>query len=344
MLNEEFILKLIEPYLNSKRELSEFEFLELFSDLSLHEQYEVIKIMIAHDIEYVDEKEEEAAELETIQILKQSTIVDISNMLHLTNEQLCLMAQCGDINATAAILEKNKKFVYKLAAKLRMQFRTNLSVDDLFQEGNFGLIEAINHFDVSRDNRFITYSWHWVRQRITRATINTGYLIRLPVHIFDKMSKLNTFRSKYPEASTAEIAAIMSKNGASITEKEVAKLAMLSELYINTISLNTLVGNEENSELQDFIPTADAISVEDEIMLKQLRIDVMRALSFLKPREAQILKLRYGIEDGKERTLEEIGCIFNLTRERIRQIEAKALKKLRHPNRAKILKSYFEED
>ena len=319
MLNEEFILKRIEPYLNSKRELSEFEFFELFSDLDLHEQYEVINIMIAHDIEYVDEKQEET-------------------------EKLDALAQRGDQNAIAAILEKNKRFVYSLALKLSGQFiKTNLSVDDLYQEGNIGLMEAIEKFDVTRDNRFITYSWHWIRQRISRAAIDTGYLIRLPVHKFEEITKLYTCRKKSPEADISELAKAMSVNGTVYSEKDISELIMISESYLNITSLNTLVGDSEDSELLDFIPDENAVSIEDEIAEKQLREDVESVLRSLTSREACILRLRFGFEDGQERTLEEVGCVFHVTRERIRQIEAKALRKLKHPSRSKKLRPYYEE-
>lgn len=343
MLNEDFILKRMEPYFNSKRELSEFEFSQLFSNLDLHEQYEVITIMIAHNIDYVDTKEETTAKLGAAPVLKQPDVVSMSSyMLRLTNEQLCVMAQDGNKGAVAALLEKNKKFVYSLALKLSSQFiKTNLSVEDLFQEGNIGLIEAIYHFDSSRDNSFITYSWHWIRQKISRAAIDTGYLIRLPVHKFDQITKLYSCRKKHPEASTVDLAIIMSADGTTIEKEKIEELIIISENYLNTTSLNTLVGESEDSELQDFVPDDSATLVEDEIIEKQLHWDIERALESLTPREERVLRLRFGLEDGRERTLEEVGRIFNVTRERIRQIEAKAIRKLRHPKRSKNLRSYL---
>ena len=200
MLNERYILNLIEPYLNSKRELSEFEFFELFSSLSKQEQYEVIDIMINNDIEYVDAKEEETQLMENVPVLVSRTEnKDYKRFMALTNEELCVMYQQGEIAALAAILAKNKRFIYQLALKIQYEYRAPaLTVDDLFMEGNIGLIEAINKFDVSKGYQFLTYAWHWIRQKIVRAAMDTGYTIRIPVHLFEEIIKVNNCRKKYP--------------------------------------------------------------------------------------------------------------------------------------------------
>ena len=161
MLNREFILKQIRPFLNSKKELSEFEFNELFSALTRREQYEIITIMIDEGIEYVDEKPEETRSLSNAAILDNASSIaaDFHSLFNLKNEQLCYMYQKGNNVALAALIEKNKRFIYELALKLHGQFRgSSLAVDDLYQEGTIGLIEAANRFDHEQDNAFITYS------------------------------------------------------------------------------------------------------------------------------------------------------------------------------------------
>lgn len=339
MLNEEFILNLIMPHLNDKKELSEFEFNELFSDLTRQEQYEIINLMIQHDIEYVDEKSEETAILGRATVLSTPlTFLNHKQLMYISNEQLCVMAQNGDRNAMAALLEKNKRFVYQMAYKLSNQYKHNcLSLEDLFQEGNLGLMDAARNFDISKDNKFTTYSWHWIRQKITRAIVDTGFIIRVPVHKFEKMMKLFHCQRLNPDATAEELSKLLD----GISVQEIYELRVISENYINTTSLNVLVGEDESSELADFIPSDSEISLEDEVAGIILKENIARVLTTLKTRERNVLELRFGLTDGQEHTLEEVGVAFNVTRERIRQIEAKALKKLRHPARAKILKDFL---
>lgn len=162
MFNEKYILNLMCPYLNDKHELSEFEFFELFSDLDRHEQYEVVNIMINNDIDLVEEKAEEIKELENVQILHlEDSSKDYRKMMKLTNEQLCVMFQQGDSVALATLIEKNKRFVYQMALKISKEYKQqSLTIEDLYMEGNWGLIEAVKKFDVSMNNQFITYAWH----------------------------------------------------------------------------------------------------------------------------------------------------------------------------------------
>ncbi len=345
MLNEEFILSYIEPNLNAKRELSEFEFFELFSDLTRKEHYEIVNIMIEHDIDLVEEKEEETILLDQVEVLKHGeSDKDYKKLLHLSNEQLCILAQDGERGAAAAILEKNKRFVYGLALKIYGQFSQScLTTEDLFQEGNIGLLESIVRFDASKDNKFLTYSWHWIRQRITRAAIDNGYLIRLPVHMYEKVSKINNYRHKNPDANIDDLVQEFNQGNEVISRDEIVYLIVLADQYLNTTSLNTLVGEDESTELLDFIPDEEALSAQDIVIAKQLSSDIENALSTLKPKEVMVVRMRMGFDDGKEHTLEEIGKIFNVTRERIRQIEARAIKKLRHTSRSKKLKPYYEE-
>lgn len=335
----------MEPCLNKKRELSEFEFFELFSDLDRHEQYEVIEIMIRHGIEYVDEKDEETKQLENVQVLSSKREdKDYKRLMSLTNEELCVIFQQGETAALAALLEKNKRFVYQLALKINREYRApSLTIDDLYMEGNLGLIEAANRFEVSKGYLFSTYSWHWIRQKIVRAAMDTGYVIRIPVHLFEEITKINNCRRRHLDASMSDLVELLEQeNNIKISKEQIGKLIRISDMYMNISSLNNIVGEDGDSELQDFYAD-DSPSVEETVEANILREDLEVALSSMKLRERQVLEFRFGLNGGHPKTLEEVGTIFNLTRERIRQIEGKALRKLRHPSRSKKLKDYLEE-
>lgn len=196
VLNEEYILKLIKPYLNSKRELSEFEFFELFSELTRKEHYEIVKLLIKHNIEYVDEKEEDAENLKLAEDLFHSCeSTDYKNLLHLTNEQLAVMAQSGDNAAISALIDKNKRFIYQIVKRQQKQHpNINMTEEDLFQEGCIGMMKAIERFDASLDYYFLTYCGNWIRQVISRNIIDNGYMIRIPVHRFDKIIRVTNYR------------------------------------------------------------------------------------------------------------------------------------------------------
>lgn len=272
MLNKEFILKQIQPFLNSKKELSEFEFNELFSALTKRERYEIITIMIDEGIEYVDEKSEETRSLTNATILDNTSSIaaDFHSLLNLKNEQLCYMYQKGDNVALAALIEKNKRFIYKLALKLYGQFRgSSLAVDDLYQEGTIGLIEAANRFDHEQDNAFITYSWHWIRQKITRAIMDTGFSIRIPVHAFEKIIFINKLRYANPDASIEELTVLYNEQQTDsahiLSTADVSTYISYSEQYINSVSLNEVVGVNEDSELMAFIPD-EALSIEEIVL------------------------------------------------------------------------------
>ncbi|NLO64852.1 MAG: RNA polymerase sigma factor RpoD [Clostridiales bacterium] len=265
---------------------------------------------------------------------------DIGRVPLLTPEEELEIAQKmveGDVDAKNKLINANLRLVVSIAKRYvgrGMQFL------DLIQEGNLGLMKAVDKFDYTKGFKFSTYATWWIRQAITRAIADQARTIRIPVHMVETINKLTKvsrllLQQLGREPTTAEIAEAMN-----ITEERVIEIQKIAQ---EPVSLETPIGEEDDSHLGDFIEDTNVTAPIDAAESKMLKEQVEEILNTLAPREAMVLILRYGLRDNRPRTLEEVGKVFNVTRERIRQIEAKALRRLKNPNKTKKLRDFLDK-
>ena len=371
-MNEQLIIEMARPYVKDGSITYE-EFDHIYEMLSLKEKYAVVEILYNNGIDLIDADEqadgekfvldadddvydgsEDAATDDNfdvryddglfrdtgLKVQKPENVV-VNKVVKQSNEILCVMIQQGNLQAEQDLCVKNKKLVDKYVLAYEKRYRHRLDFDDLEQAGFIGLIRAAKKFDIGKGNSFSTYAVWWIKQAITREIMEHGFVIRIPVHMMERINKVATIENRFSELNRDErIVKVMDETG--YPEEWVRECMMLKEYVLTYSSLNVTIGEDESVELGEFLSDDGAIPIEEMLENRELRRMLDDVLDTLPGREEKIIRLRFGFEDNRQWTLEEVGKIFNVTRERIRQIESKALRKLRHPSRSRKIKSFLE--
>ncbi len=304
------------------------------------------ELLLETDDEIIPDEEEEPDIIDDVDVLEgvntddpvRMYLKEIGNVPLLTGEEeveLAKRVEAGDEEAKRKLTEANLRLVVSIAKKY---LGRGMPFLDLIQEGNMGLMKAVDKFDYKKGYKFSTYATWWIRQAITRGIADTGRTIRVPVHMVETINKTlrmtRTLLQELGREPTPE--EVADRLGVPVSRvREVLKISK------DPVSLDTPIGEEDDSHLGDFIEDDTIMSPADSAAFSMLREELATALESLTERERQVIKLRFGLDDGRARTLEEVGKEFSVTRERIRQIEAKALRKLRHPTRSKRLKDFL---
>ncbi len=341
----DYVLAAVQPYIENQQ-LTYDEFDEIFSNLDRRKQYAATDILAESAISLVDEKISPAQVEYKLQDnfppQPEAVIPRKENEIKASNSVLVRLAQKGDRQALRDLFVKNRRLILKYAQRYSKIYKHSLSDEDLEQAGRIGMLKAVEKFNLSRGTQFTTYAVYWIKQAILRTIYDAGFTVRLPVHVFEKINKAATLNNKFcfqEENFSVRVELVAKKMG--ISTEEVHELFFMRDAYANLTSLDAPVNEESDSARKDFIADDVSHSPFELVSQKILKETISIQLNNLSEREKQILILRFGIYDGQTRTLDEIGKKFNLTRERIRQIETKALQKLRHPSVTKELKEWL---
>ncbi len=352
-MNEEMILSMVEPYVKDNC-ISYSDFVNVFHMLSIKEQVVVYDILDKHEVIVLDEEPAEEKDdftvlydpelfqdEETNEENYQSEYLKVNTDVRQSNDILCVLIQQGDMQAKQDLCTKNAGLVKKEVNKYQRFFGHDLEFDELMQAGMIGMLKAAEKFDISLGYQFSTYALYWIRQSITREIGDNGFTIRLPIHMMERIYKVTWLERKYEMKGLAyerRLEAIASDMGIKVDDVEYCLL--LRSNFLNDVSLDVPVGEEHDITLEEFIVDNRFEPVETEAMNQALHNTINEVLSTLTEKERRIIEMRYGLNGEREHTLEEVGKKYNVTRERIRQIQAKALRKLKHPSRSRKLKDY----
>jgi len=355
-MNEDLILQVVKPLIKNSS-LSYEDFDRVFHMLSLKEQYAVTGILYRNGIElcssdeglieeekdivdYSEDVFEEKFETENNSVdttrhvvEREPEILKVNKVVKQSNEVLCKLIQKGSKQAEQDLCVKNKRLVDKVVVRYQNVFGHGLEFEDLEQVGFQGLLKAAKRFDTEKGFAFSTYAMWWIKQTILREICENGFTIRIPVHMMEKIYLVSRTEQKYMYLTLKErISSVATYLG--WEEEKVRDCILLRENYIKKASLNAPAGDSETEELEFFIRDDKSTTVDQEVERNELRRIAIELMDTLSPKECDILKMRYGFYDDQPHTLEEIGQKYNLTRERIRQIEERALRKLRVPKKS----------
>jgi len=349
-MNEDMILKIAERQAKNG-ELSYDQFDALYDFLTKKEQYEVIEILFKNGIELVDEIEKDDENDINITALNSDDVSDIfkdeedddyiivRDEIKQANPILCALIQQGNKQAEQDLCIKNKRLVFKIASKCYKMYNSSLEMEDLVQVGYMGMLKAARKFDLSQGNAFSTYAIWWIKQSIVREIIDHGTTIRIPVHMMDNLYRVLKSERDYSELNTNDRILAISGD-LDMPEETVRRCFELKNLTaIN--SLDKSVGEGESTELIEIVPFEEEEPVDANLIKKSLREEFEKIFMELTDRERKVIKMRFGWDDDVERTLVDIGDSFGVTRERIRQIEVKAIRRILYRAAKRKMKEYL---
>lgn len=351
-MDEEMLLNMLKPYIrNSQITYTNFE--KVLGFLEKKEQYEAADILSMHYIDLVDQITDADSHTEENQSLQKIEKTDVKSKasselvvvrkVHLSNRELVRLIQNGDQQAKQDLCVKNRGLVEKEAWRLGGLLNNRLTHEDLVQIGMIGMLTAVEKFDLDAGFEFSTYALWWIRQQMYRAIMDEGFTIRVPVHVMEKILKANKLARKYVNIENrSEKIKIIAKEMFEEPET-VEELFSIQSYILEHTSLDLPVKDGEGTTLYELVePKEDQVSVEDEILAYDLHDELENILSELTTKEQEVIRQRFGLIDGREKTLEEVGEQFGVTRERIRQIESKALSKLRTKSVKRKLEIYLD--
>ena len=346
MINEKIIMEMIKPYVVSGKTISKQSLKKVFGVLDDNHFCRIILFLLSKNYLIIDENDivevnDELDDLDNDLIFEEEYFPQ-EHVIRQSNEILCKLIQEGNQKAKNDLCVKNKGLVGKYASFYIGFAGNDLSFEDLEQYGMMGLLKAAEKFEISKEFAFSTYAVWWIKQQIVRGIYDFGFNIRVPVHMMEligRIAKIDRDLEVKGFNLNKRIKLIAQK--LEMQERNIEEAIIIRNCFLSNASLDVPIGEEEVTELREMIPDTTMMLIEEEVEQKELVKTIDSLLKTLTIRESQIIILRFGLHNGTPETLEEIGTKFGVTRERIRQIEAKALRKLRHPSRSKSLKDFY---
>lgn len=338
-MDEKFVMNVIKMMLNSQDEISIDDYNTMVKYFNEKEEHEFSEILKKNNVKIVEKYN--TTKKSNSERQGEKPLLD-SEKISMSNEKLCELYQKGEEKALDLLCIKNEKLVKKMVNRYSKQYRTILEKEDLEQSCFVALKKAAERFDPSKEAKFSTYVVWWLRQIILREITNTGTLIRIPVHKWGEMGIIKRYINKYSYSSKDEIINIISEKEG-YDKHQIEEDIILANNLLNPNSLDFLIGESEDTDFYEVLVDESQKTVEESVIENALKEEIEICLDCLTEKEKDIVKKRVGLHDGRKHTLEEIGHDYGITRERIRQIESKAIRKLRRNKRSRSLKIFMEE-